>query len=247
MPYDDWTYQPSETLNENFVERLKGFPREPEILVYGARSATALAIRAWLKLYHRLSGIGREHLPQTGSFVVVANHTSHLDTLMILSAFRMQQLHRVFPAAAADYFFSSVPRSIFTGIVINALPFDRKKNSAESLEVCRMLLENDGNVLVIFPEGTRTSTGETGQFKSGVARLVAGTEIPVVPCWIEGGYTAWPKGARIPRPKRITLRFGAPRRFPDAVNDRDGWRGVCDNLREAVVGLGAVARTEREP
>lgn len=237
MTYDDWTYQPSESLDENFVERLKRFPREPDMTVYIARTATALIIRSWLKAYHRLSIQGTEHVPDSGSFVVVANHTSHLDTLMILSAFGKRRLHRVFPAAAADYFFSSIPRSVFTGIVINALPFDRKKNSAESLEVCRHLLANGDNILVIFPEGTRTATGETGTFKSGVARLVAGTAIPVVPCWIEGGFAAWPRGAWLPRPRRVTLAFGEPVTFSKTTPDREGWRSVCNTLRAAVVGL----------
>ena len=80
------------------------------MLVYGLRSLVALIIRALLRIYCRFEIIGDEHLRRNRSFVLVANHSSHLDTVCLLAALPLRRLHRAFPAAAADYFFKSVPR-----------------------------------------------------------------------------------------------------------------------------------------
>src|SRR5580693_5029687 len=152
-----WQYEPAPDLDKSLAERLRQFPREPDITVYGLRSLVALVLRGWLRTYHRLEIIGRENLPAQGSCVMVANHTSHLDTLCMLAAMPLRKLHRAFPAAAQDYFFVSVPRLAIAAVVVNALPFGRQKNIRHSLDMCRELLANPGNVLILFPEGTRTA------------------------------------------------------------------------------------------
>jgi 1-acyl-sn-glycerol-3-phosphate acyltransferase len=206
--------------------------------LYAGRAALQLVMRAYLRLYHRLAIHGREHLPLNEPFVMVCNHTSHLDTVSLLAALPVRRVHRAFPAAAADYFFSSVPRSALSVLFVNALPFDRHAKGAESLEVCRELLARRGHVLILFPEGTRTLTGEVGHFRSGIARLVAGEPTPVVPCHLDGGFRAFPKGAALPRPRRLTLRIGEPMRFPDdAPEDREAIARICAALRDAVVAL----------
>src|SRR5580698_4935710 len=122
---ENWTYEPAADLDHSLIERLKRFPREPDLTVYGLRSLGALAIRAWLRVYHRLGITGLENLPAGDSFVMVANHASHLDTLCLLSALPLRKLHRAFPAAAQDYFFVTMPRLAIAAIVVNALPFGR--------------------------------------------------------------------------------------------------------------------------
>src|SRR5687767_7788390 len=174
-----WRYQPVLDLDQTLIERLRHFPREPDMLVYALRSAASLAIRAWLLGYHRFEIIGREHLPTEGSFVLVANHSSHLDALCLLSALPLKKLHRAFPAAAADYFFESLPRIWIAAVAINALPFARQVHVRQSLSLCENLLANPGNVLIIFPEGTRSVTGKVGKFKSGIGMLLAGSQVPV--------------------------------------------------------------------
>lgn len=233
----EWEYRPAPDLEQGVVERLRGFPREPSMWVYAVRSAAAVALRTWLRLYHRFEVVGRSHLPREGAFVIVGNHSSHLDAPCLLSALPLGALHRAFPAAAADYFFTSLPRTAFSGIVINALPFERKGGGAESLEICRSLLATEGNVLILFPEGTRSTTGELGRFRSGIARIVAGTSVPVVPAYLEGAARAWPKGSPVPRPKKLVLRLGAPRSYAEEGTDRDAAQHVCEDLRSAVVDL----------
>ena len=105
-----WQYDPARDLDQALVERLRHFPREPDMLVYGLRSLVALIIRGLLHDYCRFEIIGEQNLRSNRSFVLVANHSSHLDTVCLLAALPLRRLHRAFPAAAADYFFQSVPR-----------------------------------------------------------------------------------------------------------------------------------------
>ena len=169
----DWVYEPAPDLGEPLVDRLRRFPREPDMLVYGARALAAFAIRVLLRVWHRIEISGKENLPAEGSFVMVANHASHLDTLALLAALPLSRLHHAFPAAAADTFFTSVPRIALATIAVNALPFHRKSRQKRSLDLCRALLGNPRNVLILFPEGTRSATGEIGAFRPGVGGVTA--------------------------------------------------------------------------
>ena len=233
----EWHYEPAPDLDIDLSERLRAFPRQPHLWMLLARSFTALLIRFWLKTYHRLEIEGRENLPVTTSCVVVANHQSHLDAPALLSCFPLKRLHRVFPAAAANYFFSSLKTSAFTSIVINGLPFDRKAKGIESLSVCCSLLDNPGNILVIFPEGTRSTTGELGRFRSGIGRLVEGSNIPVVPCNIQGAFAAFPKGSRFPRPKKIRITIGKAVTYDHLPCGRSTVQTIVNDLHARVLSL----------
>lgn len=234
----EWEYQPPPDIDATLAETLQNFPREPRMLPYTLRSIAALLLRGWMRVYHRLQIDGREHLPEEGSYILVCNHTSHLDTLCMMCAVPMKKIHRTFPAAAADYFFSSLPRSAVSAILINALPFNRKLKGAESLAVCSKLLENEGNVLIIFPEGTRTTTGEMGRFRSGIGRLVAGTDLVVLPCHLAGGVKAWPKGKLFARPKKLHLRVGAAQSYGKSEKSAASVKAICEDLQERVASLG---------
>ena len=131
-----WRYDSMHDLDQTLVERLRRFPREPDMLVYGLRSIAALIIRGWLRAYHRFEIVGHEHLHTNRSFVMVANHSSHLDTLCLLAALPLRKLHCAFPAAAEDYFFRSVSRTWIAAVVVNALPFARQAHVRQSLSIC---------------------------------------------------------------------------------------------------------------
>ncbi len=237
---NNWNYHPSPDIGTPIADRLRNFPREPGMLAYAVRSVAALVLRAWMRLYHRLRIDGRELLPAGGSYVLVCNHTSHLDTLCLLSAVELRRIHRSFPAAAADYFFTNLPRSLVSATLINALPFDRESGGADSLELCRALLREEGNVLILFPEGTRTTTGEIGRFRSGIGRLAAGADLDVLPCHLEGGMQAWPKGKLLPRPGRLHLRIGPARNYRRLDSSPESVRAVCADLQSAVSELGGL-------
>src|SRR5438045_6685027 len=229
-----WQYEPAQDLDQRLIERLRNFPREPDMLIYGLRSLVALIIRGLLRIYCRFEIVGNEHVRSNRSFVLVANHSSHLDTVCLLAALRLRQLHRAFPAAAADYFFKSVPRTWIATVVVNALPFARQTHVRQSLAICGELLANAGNVLIIFPEGTRSTTGKLQEFKGGIGALVAGRDVSVLPCYLDGAFRAWPKGKRIPRPRKVRLIIGAPLSFGAILPDKNANAAIATELRAAV-------------
>src|SRR5712664_3131038 len=229
-----WRYDSARDLDQTLVERLRRFPREPDMLVYGLRSLVALIIRGWLRAYHRFEIVGLENLHDSGSFVIVANHSSHLDTLCLLAAVPLRKLHRAFPAAAADYFFQSVPRTFVAAVVTNALPFARRVRVRRSLSICSELLSDPENILIIFPEGTRSETGETREFKSGIGALVAGRDVTVLPCYLQGAFRAWPKGRHLPRPKKVRLIVGAPHNYSSRNANKIDICTIAAELHRAV-------------
>jgi 1-acyl-sn-glycerol-3-phosphate acyltransferase len=228
------------------MERLRAFPRLERFLVHGMRLLAAVAVRAWLFLYHRLTIVGRQNLPSAGSFVLVANHASHLDALCLLSALPLRRLHRAFPAAAKDYFCVNAVRALLAKVIVNALPFDRYLDLGLSLSVCKRVLEEQGNVLIFFPEGTRTGGTDPGEFKPGIALLTAGRNIPVVPCHLAGTHGALPKGAWIPRPKTLRLTIGEPRTYAHLSGSKESVKYICRDLRETVISLGQI-QSEANP
>ncbi len=234
----EWHYDPAADLDQAMIERLRGFWREPSMLVCGVRSLAAAVVRCWLRLYHRLTIVGRQNLPADRSFVLIANHASHLDTLCLLSALPIRQLHRAFPAAAKDYFCVNPLRALLARVFVNVLPFDRYFAPWQSLSVCAHLLEKPGTILIFFPEGTRTGGFEPGEFKPGVALLAAGRDIPVVPCHLAGTHAALPKGAWFPRPNAVRLTIGRPHVYLHLPATKESAKQICRELREAVILLG---------
>jgi 1-acyl-sn-glycerol-3-phosphate acyltransferase len=232
-----WSYEPAADLDQPIVERLSRFPREPDMLVYGLRSLASLGIRGWLRLYHRLEITGRDNLPAIGSFVIIANHASHLDALCLLAALPLSKLHRTFPAAAQDYFFVNIPRLALATVVVNALPFARQNRIRHSLDLCHHVLASPGNILILFPEGTRSIDGRIGEFRAGIGLLVAGTRIPVVPCHLEGAFAAWPKSRALPRPHKVTLRIGKPLIFDTHSTDKAAAQQIANECRTALLNL----------
>jgi len=221
-------------LERRAVDRLRRFPRRPALIVYRFRETISLLIRGLLRVYVRFEVIGGERLPNDDeSFVLVANHSSHLDSVCLLAALPLCRLHRVFPVAAEDYFFRNLPRTWFAAVVMNALPFGRQWRVRESLSLCRRLLAEPGNVLIIFPEGTRSRTGAIQPFKPGIGALLAGGEVSVLPCYLEGAFRAWPKGRRLPRPRKVRLIIGPPRNFAGETNAE----GIAREVRRMVESL----------
>jgi 1-acyl-sn-glycerol-3-phosphate acyltransferase len=234
---DAWSYEPTPDFDQAPIERLKRFPRHPDLVIYAIRLITNLVIRLLLRTWNRLEIEGREHLPNDGSFVLVGNHSSHFDAPVLLAALPLAMIHRAFPAAASDYFFTNVSKLVFSAIVVNAMPFDRKENPKQSIDLCRRVLESPGHVLILFPEGTRTPDGNLGVFKPGIGFLIAGTEFPVVPCHLEGAFRAWPKGRWLPRPRKLRLRIGPPLRFADRRPAKEDALAIASELRAAVLRL----------
>jgi 1-acyl-sn-glycerol-3-phosphate acyltransferase len=229
----EWSYATARDLEEPLLKRLERFPREPDMFVYTLRTIANLLLRAWMRMYHRTRITGRDHIPDT-SCVIVANHQSHLDTAAILSALPLNRLHRAFPCAAKEYFFESVPRLAVATVLVNALPFARQAKGSSTLRMCRALLQNPGNILILFPEGTRATDADMGKFLPGIGHIVAGSNVLVVPCRLTGTREALPKSASVPRPRKITVTFGPPMTFEHHRGGRGQAQAVAETLRETI-------------
>jgi len=161
----------------------------------------------------RVTVVGRRALREVPkAFIVVANHSSHLDAPLILGSLPRRLARYLAAGAAADYFFDVWWRRGLTALFFNAFPVDRTGAGGRGVSA-KSLLER-GVPLLVFPEGTRSKTGEMGHFKPGAASLAIATDVPCLPVALIGASAAHPRGSSWPKPGRLPVGvvFGAPMR-----------------------------------
>lgn len=144
-----------------------------------------------------LNIVNRKVLPKEGPAILAANHTSHLDTLVLMSLYPLKDLHRVRPVAAADYFHKNRWIKWFATYCIDIIPIARNeiKAPSELFSGCYSALDN-GDIVILFPEGTRSSTEDRiFKLKRGIHYLAMRYEdMPVYPIILRGLGKALPKG-----------------------------------------------------
>ena len=141
----------------------------------------------------------RERLPRKGPAIVVANHNSHLDTMVLITLLPAGLLSRIQPVAAADYFLATPQKAWLALNIVGILPLKRQREKPDEdlLAPCYAALEA-GKVLIFFPEGSRGQPEELAAFKGGIAKLAARfPEIPVTPVLLHGLGKALPKGEKL--------------------------------------------------
>lgn len=189
----------------------------------------ARAFRAMItgiyRRYFSLECQGLEHIPQGRPYIIMPNHTSHLDTLTVITALGTKA-YRLWTLAARDYWFANRIQGWFARTCLNALPIEREGNFTEFLQDLRAANEvmAQHNGLLIFPEGTRSLDGKLQPFMPGVlSLLIYGPNVPVIPAYIEGTYHALPKGQNLPKRHPVRIVFGEPLTFPsESWDSQDG-------------------------
>jgi len=177
-----------------------------ETLVVGSRPAYRIGrglLVGYLGVFHRLRCEGLEHLPRSGGVLLVSNHQSFLDIPVLAVA---APRHVAFVAR------STLAESRFLGWLMRESGCVLvRRNSADRAALEGMIghLER-GDCVAVFPEGTRTADGSVGVFRAGAAVAARRAGVPIVPACIRGAFEAWPRSRRLPRPRRITVRFGPP-------------------------------------
>ena len=151
---------------------------------------------------------GLKNIPDSGPFIIAANHNSHMDTPLIFHALG-QKSRNLHPVAAKDYFFENPFMARAVHILFNAIPFNRQSTAREELGLALAVLEK-GHSLVFYPEGSRGQPGLMQPFKSGIGFLALMSDAPVIPTLIVGSERAMPKGSWFVKRRPVTIRFGQP-------------------------------------
>ncbi|HEU0207494.1 MAG TPA: lysophospholipid acyltransferase family protein [Candidatus Udaeobacter sp.] len=232
-----WQLQPARDTGLSPTERFRSVRRESGLLESLAQQTWFSVLRIYFAIAHRLTITGREKLPPHGPFVLAANHGSHLDALVLGAALSPRHRERAFPIAAGDVFFQTKAVSVFSAIVLNALPMWRKNCGPHALAELRRKLREEKAIFIIFPEGARTRTGSMMPFKHGLGMLVAETDVPVVPCGLIGTFQALPANEKIPSPVKMKLIIGDQLQFTSTANDRSGWSQIAQRVESAVRAL----------
>ena len=198
----------------------------------------SLPKRAWYGFWHvfcRFFGVmvfrvrvrGREHVPKTGGALVLSNHQSHLDPIMmgLASDRRMNYLARqtLFRFTPFRWFIQS----------FDAIPLDREGLGLSGLKETMARLKR-GEMVQIFPEGTRTHDGEVGPFKPGFCALAKRVKVPLVVAAFDGGFDAFPRTSHVPRPARIHIEFG-PTITPEEVAQFKSDEELVAEVRRRIV------------
>lgn len=183
-----------------------------------ARPVISTVVAATVEGHESVAGL-------TGSFIVVGNHSSHLDAPMMFTLLPKDLTENLATGAAADYFYRRRFISRLTALFFNTYPIERKgkvkKSSGRGLKTqegpspaagMTGRLLKAGIPILIFPEGTRSRDGRMGEFKAGAAALSQKLGVPIVPVALIGGHDAMPVGAFWPKPgrPRVKLVIGEP-------------------------------------
>jgi 1-acyl-sn-glycerol-3-phosphate acyltransferase len=188
-------------------------------------------VRPILRLVFGVTVTGRENLRGLNQFVLVANHNSHLDTFLLYSVLPFRHISSTSPVAARDYF--AKPAWLFRLVEYMLQPVwvDRDHKTGDPLEEMISRID-DGQSIIIFPEGTRGEPGQIQRFKKGVERLVRERpSIAVVPAFLHGPERSLPKSYPMPVPLWNHVVVGPPQQFKDDTAD------VSQLLKESIEDL----------
>jgi 1-acyl-sn-glycerol-3-phosphate acyltransferase len=203
----------------------------------------AIVVRPFLLVVTGFNVRHGERLPQGGPALVVANHNSHLDTVVLMSLFPARLLDRVRPVAAADYFLKSGPLSWFSRTLIGIIPVTRGGRAAgeDPLAGVTAALEA-GSIVIFFPEGTRGEPERFKEIRSGIFHLSQRhPDVSIVPVFLHGLGKALPKGAFLPVPFFCDVFVGEPL---ERLADKEAFLSGLKERFEALRALGTFSEWE---
>lgn len=192
--------------------------------------ALRVLCKTLFRLYFRGKVFFQDRVPAQGGALLVSNHGSNLDPPLTAMYIRRYP----FFLAKAELFHAPVLRSQIPRL--QALPLRREGVDREGMKRCLQLL-GEGEMLLAFPEGTRTRDGSLGRGKPGVAMLAAQAGVPCVPCYLENTHRAMPRGVSFPRPARLRIAYGHPFDLPPREKGeaaRDYYQRCADAMMQAI-------------
>ena len=226
-------------------------PRLPAPLRRLARSALRSSQRAIFDGWLKPKILGRGNIPANSNFIVVANHSSHLDFGLVGYALGVQG-DDLRVLAAKDYFFNTPARRFMAANFTSLMPFDRERAQLESLEDALDELASGRSVLM-FPEGTRSADGNIHEFKSGSGFLALRSGCDVLPVLVRGTHDVLGKGSLLPHRSPVEVRIGKAisaaqmRAIADNAEGAGAYRKLADLMREAVIALAGSPKRRAHP
>jgi 1-acyl-sn-glycerol-3-phosphate acyltransferase len=198
----------------------------------------AVVVRAVILVALGLTVRHRGLLPKEGPAVLAGNHNSNLDALAIMSLMPLKLLPKLRPVAAMDYFLTGGFRSWFATNIIGIIPVKRGsgKEGGNPLKLAEEALDR-GEILVIFPEGSRGEPETLQEFKKGIGHLAhARPKVPVVPIFMHGLGKALPRGSLVLVPFNAIVSVGEPFYGTDTYSE------FVSKLQRAIADLGAAEK-----
>ena len=157
---------------------------------------------------------GKNNLPLNGPAIIAANHNSHLDTMVLMSLYPLNHIHKVRAVAAADYSFRNGYLKWFSLSIIGIIPLERasRKRKEELFAGCKEALEQN-DILIIYPEGTRGKAGKMSELKKGIYHISKSMAqaVPVTPIVMNGLSKALPKDELVLVPFNCDVIIGEAR------------------------------------
>ncbi|MFJ8649272.1 lysophospholipid acyltransferase family protein [Streptomyces sp. NPDC093546] len=193
-----------------------------------------------LRLLFRPRTEGLEHVPQRGPAIVAGNHLSFSDHFLMPAVLR----RRITFLAKREYFTGPGLKGRLTAAFFRSagqIPVDRSGKEAGQAAIREGLgVLAKGELLGIYPEGTRSHDGRLYKGKVGVAVMALKAGVPVIPCAMVGTFEIQPPGQTVPRIKRVTIRFGEPldfSRFAGMEHEKAVLRAVTDEIMSSILAL----------
>lgn len=196
----------------------------------------ALIAKPAVKILIGLNVRQRVELPTHGPAILIANHNSHLDTMVLMSLFPLKALKHLRPVAAADYFLKNKLIAWFSTHIIGIIPIERKDRASREtnpLEAISKAIQQN-KIVLFFPEGTRGEPEVLAKFKKGIARLAElHPKVPIYPLFFHGLGKALPRGEGIFVPFFCDVVMGHPIFWNGGTNE------FMDQVEGTLASLGA--------
>ena len=203
-------------------------------------------LRVLYNSYFQLELHNQRNFPQGGPFIIAANHASHLDAGAMIAAVSaaagVKEAQKLHVLGARDYFFNTPFKSWLFSTLLNLVPVEREETSLAGIRMVKSIL-SAGESVLIFPEGTRSRTGQIQEFKPGVGLIALELCVPVVPAFIGGTYEALPAGKFFPQRQKVKVFFGpvirveADRSQGTRTVADERYRLIATEVRTAIVKL----------
>lgn len=191
-------------------------------------------VRLGLRVWNGFQIHNPENVPSVGGCIIASNHVSYLDPPAVAVGIK----HRVVHFMARDTLFST-PFSNWFLTHVEVMPMDRTRGDVGALRKGISLLKS-GKVLGLFPEGTRSLSGEIQTAKGGIGFLISKAGVQVVPAYVDGSFQAFPKGAKRIKRGRVRVYYGKPietSEFAALGTDRDSYERIGELVMTRIAAL----------